>query len=70
MSSNIVLWVCDLRAWLEDVPITGTVSLYDLTRVFSSGHRTSVPAKCRSSRNGGNVDVSSSLQCISLGRVK
>lgn len=73
VSSNIVRWICDLRAWLEDILFTGNVSLYDHTQFFSNGHRTSPPPpcpKCRSSRNGGNVDVPSSLRCISLGWVK
>lgn len=43
VSSNIVRWICDLRAWLEDIPFTGNVSLYDHTQFFSNGHRTSPP---------------------------
>jgi hypothetical protein len=28
VSRQKVRWISDLRTWLEDVPITGTVSLY------------------------------------------
>jgi hypothetical protein len=43
---------------------------WTMTQFISSGHRTWGAPKCRSSRNGGNFDVSINLHCISFGSVK